>query len=121
MLRRQAHDGLLSLQLVKNNSGDRRHPRRRYWPSENDLPGQRENTRAAQRSRNLLHAGHGAEGAEGGLSIGAGIMPNHRIRIAAAGVIEGIERLCPELKLQPFIDCKILEEGNVLVREARTH
>src|ERR1700730_4268220 len=47
-------------------------------------------------------------------------MPNRGIyKVSGTGVVKGIERLRPELKLHPLVDRKVLEQGNVLVGESR--
>src|ERR1700730_8120277 len=47
-------------------------------------------------------------------------MPNRGIyKVSGTGVVKGIERLRPELKLHPLVDGKVLEQGNVLVGESR--
>src|SRR5579863_3846367 len=47
-------------------------------------------------------------------------MADHSIRIAGARVVKGVECFRPELELQPFIDRKVLEDGNVFVGESGT-
>src|SRR5450631_3066945 len=95
-------------------------PRTASSALEDQLPSEREHAGTAQSSWDLIHTRHRAEIVEGRFGHGAGVMPNRRIwKVGGTGVIEDIKRLRPELKLHPFPDGKVLEQGNVLVGESR--